>query len=430
MALELDDFHFISMDTTEDMTRYTVGGYHPARIGDIISSSRKDDSSALVPQYRIVHKLGFGSNATVWLAQMTDSPAFVAVKITTADAASTNEAAMLEAVSRVRTTGESHVVTLLDHFTLHGPNGEHLALVTDVVAPIFRVRSDPLWCKTAALGLAKAVAHLHANGIVHGDLHLGNVGVAIPKLAEEDPDEIMQYLGAYDLTIVLTSSATKQTSSLPPYVVSPCNLTSFYKKLANSDLPQTKLFDFGSAHEVGKLPQIFQCAVEACAPETVFARVVEKIDNPFMELPTDIWALGAAIYKIVTGSPLFYGVGFTGILSEMVPMGGTLPQAWQEWWLGLSDVPTVSASGADAWWTRRRKMIRQDCANDADADALIALLRKILVLDPKARPTPEEILQDAWFLRIDKPTDEKQEPVNSQERFGSNSSVVDVDHLQ
>lgn len=37
------------------------------------------------------------------------------------------------------------------------------------------------------------------------------------------------------------------------------------------------------------------CALEACAPEVVFTRIVENIDNPPVELPADIWALGAAV---------------------------------------------------------------------------------------------------------------------------------------
>ncbi len=50
-----------------------------------------------------------------------------------------------------------------------------------------------------------------------------------------------------------------------------------------------------TAHEVGKLPLRFECAAVACAPEAVFSRVVEKIDNPPMEPPTDIWGLGTAV---------------------------------------------------------------------------------------------------------------------------------------
>ena len=50
-----------------------------------------------------------------------------------------------------------------------------------------------------------------------------------------------------------------------------------------------------SAHKAGALPSRFQCAQEACAPEVAFALVVEQIDNPPVELPADIWALGASV---------------------------------------------------------------------------------------------------------------------------------------
>ncbi|KAH7924444.1 kinase-like protein [Leucogyrophana mollusca] len=397
-----DDFHFSSMETTEDITRYVPGGYHPVVIGDILSPS-PGHSESRSRQYRIMHKLGFGSYATAWLAQKTDSSkAFVAVKITTADPGLTREAAMLEAASKTQTDGGKppHVITLLDHFTLQGPNGTHSVLVTDVVAPILSLLSPKrllLWRRAAAYGLAQAVAHLHNAAIVHGDLHLGNVGLAMPQLADQDPDDVMQDLSPHELTVVLPTSAANQTPSLPAYVVAPCALATYYDRITCSELPQTKVFDFGSAHEAGTLPLSFQCAVEACAPELVFARVVENTANPHIEAPADVWALGAAIYEIVTGSTLFRGIGLTGLLPQMVAMAGSLPPGYRNWHASLSNPPEVSPSGADAWWVSRREALRINCADDAAADALITLLRKVLVLDPMARPTAAEVLQDPWF---------------------------------
>ncbi len=35
--------------------------------------------------------------------------------------------------------------------------------------------------------------------------------------------------------------------------------------------------------------------------------------------------------------------------------------------------------------------------DEADADQLVQLLRRVLVLDPEKRPTIDEVLQDPWF---------------------------------
>jgi len=43
----------------EDLSRYGPGGYHPIRLNDILDDGR----------YEILHKLGFGSFSTVWLAR-------------------------------------------------------------------------------------------------------------------------------------------------------------------------------------------------------------------------------------------------------------------------------------------------------------------------------------------------------------------------
>jgi serine/threonine protein kinase len=402
-TLTLDDFHFSSMESTEEMTRYVPGGYHPVVIGDIISSPR-NGSDGRSRQYRIVNKLGWGSSATVWLAQADSSKAFVAVKVTTAGGNLTREVAMLEAASKVQTNGEQppHVLNLLDHFTLDGPNGIHSVLVTEVVVPMVSVlspRRPPLWRKVAAHGLAQAVAHLHTLKIVHGDLYLWNIGLSMPQFIDKDPHDVMQDLGPHHITVVLPESLANQTPSLPAYVIAPCSLEKYYDSLACSDHPQTKIYDFGSSHKAYTLPLSFRCAAEACAPEVVFAQVFEKTANPPVEPPADVWALATAIYEIVTGSSLFNGAGMGFLLYGMASMADSLPPGWKNWYAGLPKAPEVSPSSADAWWASRRVALRRNCADEADTDALVALLRKMLALDPAARPTAAEVLKDAWFLR-------------------------------
>ena len=80
---------------TEDAAMYTTGGYHPIMIGDELYHGR----------YRIIHRLGHGGYATVWLAlnqhySLPNAPRsrYVAVKIAAADSKK-DEAAILRRFS-------------------------------------------------------------------------------------------------------------------------------------------------------------------------------------------------------------------------------------------------------------------------------------------------------------------------------------------
>ncbi|KAL1698642.1 kinase-like domain-containing protein [Schizophyllum commune] len=355
----------LELRLTEDVTCYRPQGYHPVKIGDVLGGSST--------QYRIMHKLGFGGYATVWLAQKLDtSRAFVALKIT---------------------TGWGQGMT--------GPNGTHAVLVTDVVVTFLSLKYASLsqrWRKVATYGLVKALAQMHRADIVHGDLHLGNVGAAIPQLSTLSQEEIMQELGDPDVTVILTVDPAKQTTSLPPYIVTPCDLAEFYLKTTGDDDPQIKIFDFGNACKAGDPQPTWSCAVEACAPEVSFARFGEGKESIPATKAAEIWALGATIYELLTKAPLFHGIGHRTLIERAVNTAGYVPPAWQAWWdsndhLSLTD-------GAETYWLQSREYIREGCSHDEDTDAAISLLRRILTLDPAARPSCEEIMQDPWFRDV------------------------------
>ncbi|GJJ08831.1 hypothetical protein Clacol_003050 [Clathrus columnatus] len=380
------DFYYNIPETTEGIIRYLPGGYHPAIIGDILGESPQR-------KYRLMHKLGWVSSATVWLAQTTDeTEAFVSVKITTADG--DNDAQFLQQIEILQKTtktqpdsSSSHIQTLLDHFKLHGPNGIHTVIVTEVVVPILPLLSKkpPAWRKAAAYGLVKGMVQLHANRIVHGDWHLGSIGIAMPQLANQDPTDVMLELSPHDATIVLTRTPSDQTSSLPAYLLSPCDLAAYYQMIASQDPPQMKVCDFSSG------------ALETCAPETVFTRVFERIDNPALSPPADIWALG--IYQIITDSALFYNMGMRDLPFHMSRIAGRIPPQWEKWSASLFDY-NIAQIDTEEWWDSHWKTLREGCENDEDTAALVQLLRAVLVLDPKERPTAAQIANDPWFQSV------------------------------
>ncbi|KAF5339151.1 hypothetical protein D9611_011209 [Ephemerocybe angulata] len=108
----------------ENMPEFSTVGYYPVRIGELLAS-----------RYQVVGKLGFGAMSTVWLARDLPGRRHVAVKIYVRSS-SLGESAFqeLHAYQRLEKGPVSHpgrgaVRTLLDSFTVSGPEGEHQCLV-------------------------------------------------------------------------------------------------------------------------------------------------------------------------------------------------------------------------------------------------------------------------------------------------------------
>ena len=126
-----------------------------------------------------------------------------------------------------------------------------------------------------------------------------------------------------------------------------------------------------TAHEAGTQPLSFQCQTRACAPELSFARTVQKIVNPLVEPPADVWALGAAVCthsvfilttiltvnirftKFLPMMNFFYRCSMSYLPHGMVTMAGSLPPGWEDWYANLTDPPEISPTRADAWWVER-----------------------------------------------------------------------------
>ncbi|KAL8810774.1 MAG: hypothetical protein Q9200_002315 [Gallowayella weberi] len=118
-------FTYKWQDGVEDLEGYTAGGYHPVNIGDLYSNDR----------YRVVHKLGWGSYSTVWLARDLTLNRYVTLKIVVAIASKNSTEARimqhLRGFSGDNNAGSGFITSLLDDFYIDGPNGRHLCLVTE-----------------------------------------------------------------------------------------------------------------------------------------------------------------------------------------------------------------------------------------------------------------------------------------------------------
>jgi serine/threonine-protein kinase SRPK3 len=179
----------------EDIAQYRRGGYHPVHLGDCFKDG----------QYKIIHKLGFGSFSTVWLArdlQYVPVPPVpssdvltigrarrnVSLKVVVAEKSGElgHELRILEHLKQTDShPGRKHVLQLLDSFSVNGPNGRHLCLVFDALGqkvscvaercPDYRL--DGCLGRDISAQVLLAVNYLHSSEIVHGGeprLHLRN----------------------------------------------------------------------------------------------------------------------------------------------------------------------------------------------------------------------------------------------------------------
>lgn len=151
---------------TEDPDRYKRGGLHPLVIGDCLHNER----------YRIAHKLGSGSFATVWLARDTQQDRYVSLKVLASTAAlESKELDILRKIASgtVEHPGRQLIIFLLDDFIITGPNGRHRCLVTEVAGQRLSCKPDAVMgsldqARNVGREIAQALGFLHTIQISHG----------------------------------------------------------------------------------------------------------------------------------------------------------------------------------------------------------------------------------------------------------------------
>lgn len=116
----------------EKIYDYESGGHYPVHLGDCLGKDGR---------YRVIHKLGSGGFANVWLCRDLEfeSPKYVALKILVADASTADcpelRVNKLKEVGVDREVGGKYICLPLDQFRIDGPSGSHLCFVYPVARP-------------------------------------------------------------------------------------------------------------------------------------------------------------------------------------------------------------------------------------------------------------------------------------------------------
>ena len=138
-------------------------------------------------RYTVIHKLGHGGFATVWLARDAHRLRYVALKILAARLS--RDCPEVEILRRLRESkeinqdgegGKRYVMSMLDHFWIVGPNGNHLCVVSEVGGPSIKMfnecpglangsrRLRGQVARKVALQATEGLAYIHSTGTVHG----------------------------------------------------------------------------------------------------------------------------------------------------------------------------------------------------------------------------------------------------------------------
>lgn len=121
-------YGILDSDNVENVKYYRPQGFHPVKLGDEFN------------QYKVVHKLGDGGFATIWLARDTKEDRYVALKIILAHESEIVEKYCLKTLDHLKKCvadgAQAPYIDLpIDHFWIEGPNGRHICLVSHFHGP-------------------------------------------------------------------------------------------------------------------------------------------------------------------------------------------------------------------------------------------------------------------------------------------------------
>ncbi|RWA03572.1 hypothetical protein EKO27_g11534 [Xylaria grammica] len=381
-------YNFI--EDVQDVSKYRPGGFHPTYIGDTLKDRR----------YCIVHKLGYGSYATIWLALDTLHRQYVAIKICSANASEDSvEEQILHHLSNTKQEslpthpGKHLVQSLVDVFDLRGPNGHHKCLV---MPPAMMT-----------------VDFVHGKGIVHGDIHMGNVFFRLPHdINNLTPEEIYQTYGKPGLEQVVRVDGNPVGDGVPSHLVVPIWIGKSSEDIETSEA-EVLLSDFGESFMPASVERFYSNSPLSFRPPE------SRFPSKPIDFAADIWSLACLAWEILGARPLFESSMVTDdeVLADVVDLLGKPPPEWWTKWDARSEFYTEDGEsgiklaperlpGTVRWgWNERLELCIQRPRREAGFDrvsenewtSLLAMLQSMMHFEPDQRATAKRLLRSHWM---------------------------------
>ncbi|KAK5655092.1 hypothetical protein OQA88_5991 [Cercophora sp. LCS_1] len=340
----------------EGVAEYYSGGYHPVHLGDVLGDA-----------YRIIHKLGHGGFATVWLARdlnIKDTTKYVALKIIMADSSGDDCPELL----MDRIAGEMQVIKVSEHlgfplsrFRFEGPNGSHLP-------------------------------HFRPHNILHPVTGLDGLS-----------EEVLSILGEPRRNPFLDADGKENTmETVPRYLVYPVNWDDVDTKFL---LKTPKVIDFGECFNPSDPPDDVGTPGYYRSPELL----LEKKPG----IPSDLWALACTLFEIRTGRKFFdsfddddddYLGGIRCFKDDVDENGRVIPAHESQTAIHNNVHPSVPRGARSLVDKIEPGVYYMDTTDwtsraipDEEKPIFADLLGKLLQLSPGERMSAQEALEHEWF---------------------------------
>ncbi|THH03576.1 hypothetical protein EW146_g10394 [Bondarzewia mesenterica] len=352
-------------------------------------------------RYEIKRKLGWGRNASIWLARdaHTSSSQLCTDGIML-------ELETLQRIASVPSDHPTHCVSLLDHFfhpSKDDDGASHLCLVTDIFGGTVASLMQNHTGRGLPVPLAKRIlrhmliglAHAHGHGVVHTDLKFDNVMFDLGSISAQ---EIEIFLSKDPSRRHPPEASWPRGKIVEAAVSQPLPLPSLKEAFSRNFL----ITDFGSAQFVD------QPVTNDITPYTL--RAPETILQGAWDEKVDIWIFGCLIFESLTGCDLFTLESDECRPEEMhlYQMMVYTGERFTSDQLRESDLD-VALSFFDPSTTFLRKLPKlyrqhikdfiETCGTTTEQERLgaAALIERCFRLNPRQRPSAEDLLDDPWW---------------------------------
>ena len=150
-----------------------------------------------------------------------------------------------------------------------------------------------------------------------------------------------------------------------------------------------KLCDFGSAKQLipGEPNVSYICSRYYRAPELIFG-------NSDYSCVIDVWSVGCVIAELMLGQPIFPGESGVDQLVEIIKILGTPSR---------ENITAMNPNYKEYRFPQIRPLPWEKVFRSRTPKDSIDFVSKLLVYDPKARPTPLQALLDPYFDELKDP---------------------------